>query len=341
MRNDTRELYNRYVGRIQELNGVTDATVKFSVAPSVQQTLETKTQESSAFLNNINVYGVTEMEGEKIGLGVSGPIASRTDTTKQDRQTRDVATLDNQRYRCEKTNYDTHIRYQLLDAWAKFPDFQARLRDTFITRSALDRIMIGWNGVRVAADTDLVANPLLQDVNVGWLQQYRSNAKERVFAGVKIGKGEAFKNLDAVVTSATNELLDPWYVEDPNLVVICGRELLQDKYFPIINKDQAPTETLAADIVTSQKRIGNLPAVRVPYFPPRALMVTRLDNLSIYWQIGARRRALMDNPKRDRIENYESSNDAYVIEEYGAGCVVENIQFTDVDHAPEAPQAGA
>ncbi|KWO24724.1 phage major capsid protein, P2 family [Burkholderia ubonensis] len=341
MRNDTRELYSRFISRIQELNGIGDATAKFSVDPSVQQTMETKTQESSAFLNSINVIGVSEMEGEKLGLGVSGPSASRTDTSKRERETRDIATLDSQRYRCEKTNYDTHITYQRLDAWAKFPDFQARLRDAFLTRAALDRIMTGWNGTTSAATTDLAANPLLQDVNIGWLQQYRNNAKERVFSGVKIGKGEKFKNLDAVVTLANNELLDPWYVEDPNLVVICGRELLQDKYFPVVNKDQPPTETLAADIITAQKRIGNLPAVRVPYFPPRALMITRLDNLSLYWQIGARRRALIDNPKRDRIENFESSNDAYVIEEFGAGCVVEDLQFVDTDPAPDAPKAGA
>ncbi|WP_269503709.1 phage major capsid protein, P2 family [Burkholderia sp. IMCC1007] len=336
MRNTTRKLYNAYIGRIQELNGVGDATKKFSVAPSVQQTLETKIQESSTFLGRINIHGVEEMEGEKIGLGVSGPIASRTDTTKRARQTRDVSALDNQRYRCEKTNYDTHIRYQQLDAWAKFPDFQARVRDSIIVRQALDRIMVGWNGEHVAADTDLDANPLLQDVNIGWLEQYRNNAKERVFAGAKVGKGEEFKNLDAVVALARNEFLDPWYAEDPNLVVICGRELLQDKYFPLINQAQPSTETLATDIVVSQKRVGNLPAVTVPYFPAHALMITRLDNLSIYWQISARRRALMDKPERDRVENYESSNDAYVIEQYGAGCVVEDIQLVDIE-----PKAGA
>jgi len=339
MRNTTREQYNRYLARIQELNGVGDATKKFSVVPSVQQTLETKIQESSSFLGRINIHGVEEMEGEKIGLGVSGPIASRTDTTKRARETRDVSALDNQKYRCEKTDYDTHIRYQQLDAWAKFPDFQARVRDSIIVRQALDRIMIGWNGVKVAADTDLNVNPLLQDVNIGWLQQYRNNAPERIKSGVKIGKAEQFKNLDAVVSLARNEFLDPWYAEDPNLVVICGRELLQDKYFPLINQAQPSTETLATDIVVSQKRIGNLPAVSVPYFPAHALMVTRLDNLSIYWQISARRRSLKEVPERDRIENYESSNDAYVIEQYGAGCVVEGIQLVDVE--AEAPKAGA
>ena len=338
MLNTTREQYNRFLARIQELNGISDATKKFSVAPSVQQTLETKIQQSSAFLGLINIIGVEEMEGEKIGLGVSGPIASRTDTTKRERQTRDMSALDNQKYRCEKTDYDTHSRYQQLDAWAKFPDFQARLRDSIIIRQALDRIMIGWNGEKVAADTDLATNPLLQDVNIGWLQQYRNNAKQRVFSGVKIGKGEEFKNLDAVVSLARNEFLDPWYTEDPKLVVICGRELLQDKYFPLINQAQPSTETLATDIVVSQKRIGNLPAVSVPFFPAHALMITRLDNLSIYWQTGARRRSLVDKPERDRIENYESSNDAYVIEQYGAGCVVEDIQLVESWIAQGRPQ---
>ena len=50
-------------------------------------------------------------------------------------------------------------------------------------------------------------------------------------------------------------------------------------------------------------------------------------NLSIYFQDNARRRALIDNPKRDQIENYESSNDAYVVEDFGCGCVAENIEL--------------
>ena len=36
---------------------------------------------------------------------------------------------------------------------------------------------------------------------------------------------------------------------------------------------------------------------------------------------------LIDNPKRDQIENYESSNDAYVVEDFGCGCVAENIEL--------------
>jgi hypothetical protein len=34
-----------------------------------------------------------------------------------------------------------------------------------------------------------------------------------------------------------------------------------------------------------------------------------------------------ENPKRDRIENYESSNDDYIIEDYQMACLVENIEI--------------
>ncbi|HWX02513.1 P2 family phage major capsid protein, partial [Collimonas sp.] len=112
---------------------------------------------------------------------------------------------------------------------------------------------------------------------------------------------------------------------DTGLVVIVSRNLMHDKYFPLVNTKQAPTETLAADIVISQKRIGGLPAIAVPFFPDNTIFTTRLDNLSIYWQESARRRRVVEKPERDRIENYESSNDAYVVEDLGLGAVLENI----------------
>ncbi|WP_247392397.1 phage major capsid protein, P2 family [Ralstonia pseudosolanacearum] len=346
MRNKTRRLFAAYKAEIAKLNGVDRADEKFSVAPTIQQKLETKVQESSDFLSRINVFGVTEQEGEKIGLGVSGPVASTTDTTQQDRQTADIATLDGRRYRSEQTNSDTHITYQRLDAWAKFPDFQTRIRDAIIKRQALDRIMIGFNGVSRAATSDRAANPMLQDVNKGWLQSLREQAPQRVMkdgatAGkLTVGKGGDYENLDALVFDVVNQVIEPWYAEDPELVVVCGRLLLADKYFPLVNANREPTQQIAADLIISQKRIGNLPAVRVPYFPANGLLVTRLDNLSIYYQEGARRRTILDNAKRDRIENYESSNDAYVIEDLACAGMAENIVLLE-DKKAEAPKGQA
>ncbi|MDH1341502.1 phage major capsid protein, P2 family [Ectopseudomonas oleovorans] len=335
MRNDTRKLFNAYLQQLARLNGVDDVTTKFAVEPTVAQKLESRIQESSDFLSKINVISVTEQSGEKVGLGVSGPVASTTDTTAQDRQTRDLSALDARGYFASQTNFDTHIRYAKLDAWAKFPDFQARIRDAIIKRCALDRIMIGWNGTARAATSNPAANPLLQDVNIGWLQKMRAENAARVMTEVQaasgkiqVGAGKDFENIDALVFAMVNEFLEPWYQEDSDLVVICGRKLLADKYFPIVNQNHAPTETLAADLVISQKRIGNLPAVRVPYFPANGLMVTRLDNLSIYAQEGTRRRTVVDNAKRDRIENYESVNEAYVIEDLGCAAMAENIELS-------------
>ena len=338
MRNETRVHFRAYCAALASLNGVASVLEKFTVSPTVQQTLEEKIQENSDFLTKINTIGVTEQQGERLGLGIGSPIASTTDTTVSDRVPTDPSTLDAQGYICTQTNFDTLIRYSKLDAWAKFKDFQIRIRNAILKRQALDVITIGFNGTSRAATSNKATNPLLQDVNIGWLQKYRANAAARVLQEVFAGSGKVqigdaidaahgYKNLDAVVYDAVNNMIDPWYREDTELVAIMGRDLLADKYFPKVNANLAPTETLAADLLISQKRVGGLQAVRVPYFPPNAILVTRLDNLSRYYQEGTRRRTIVDNAKRDQIENYESSNDAYVVEDYGLGCLVENIEI--------------
>ena len=337
MRNTTRLQYNAYLAAIAKLNGVDiDAVVsKFSVAPSVQQTLETKVQESSAFLQSINVMGVSEQEGEALGLGITGPIAGTQNTDEAERATRDVLSMDGSTYRCEQTNYDTHLKYATLDAWAKCPDFQTRLRDSIIQRIALDRMMIGFNGVSRAATSNRVANPLLQDVNKGWLQKIREKAPQRWIkevadksGKVKVGANGDYKTLDALVYDAVSHLIEPWFREDTQLVAITGRQLMADKLFPLVNTIHDPVNQKAAqDLIVSQKRLGNQQAVQVPYFPATSILITRLDNLSIYWQEGTQRRSVLDNPKRDRIETYQSSNDAFVLEDYGCCALIDNIEL--------------
>ena len=154
-----------------------------------------------------------------------------------------------------------------------------------------------------------------------------------VSAVIRVGKNGDYVNLDALVMDATDNLIDEIYQEDSELVAIVGRKLLADKYFPIVNKDQPNSEALAADIIISQKRIGNLPAVRVPYFPANAIMVTRLDNLSIYFMDESHRRSIIENPRLDQVENYEQVKVDFVIEDYEAGCLIENIEILE----PEEP----
>ncbi|MDQ7733771.1 phage major capsid protein, P2 family [Halomonas sp. SpR1] len=338
MRNDTRKAFNAFKTRLAQLNGVDNTGEQFNVEPSVQQTLESKMQESSAFLGQINVIGVDEIKGQKIGLGVTGPIAGRTNVEVKERQTRSMTGLDSNNYECFSTEFDTHIPWAKLDAWSRFPDFQARIRNLIIQRQALDRIMIGFNGTSVAVETDRNANPMLEDVNKGWLQHYRDDAPARVLtdgaaAGkITVGPTGDYKNLDALVFDAVNEMIDPWHREDTALVAIMGRKMLADKYFPMIQQHaETPSEARALDMIVSQKRVGGLQAVRAPFVPDGSLMITSLANLSLYWQLGSRRRYVKDKPERKRVENYESSNDAYVVEDYGFGCLVENIELTEAE----------
>ncbi len=334
MKEITALAFEGYVDQVYKLNGVSRKVRKFNVSPSIQQKLEDRMAESAEVLKKINVVPVDEMSGEKIGLGVPGSIASNTDTSDgtTGRQTRDVSDMTGQTYQCRKNNFDTHVRYAKLDLWAKFKDFQVRLKNHILQAQALDRIRILWNGTHYAPNSNRTTYPLLQDVNIGVLQKYRNDAPERVMdegvdgSGViNVYAGGDYENIDALVVDAVKEFIDTWYQDDAGLVVIVGRNLMADKYFPLINKDQPSSEVLATQIIISQKRMGNLPAASVPYFPDGAMMITTWDNLSIYYQEGKRRRHIKDDPEHDRIQNFESSNDDYVVEDYGRGCLIENI----------------
>jgi P2 family phage major capsid protein len=336
MRNPTRLHYNALITRIAALNGVASAERQFNVIPTVEQRLEDAIRESSAFLSRINMVPVDQIKGENVILGTTGPIAGRTDTSGNGvRQPRDVHNTTAHGFDCIETTFDTFIRYATLDSWAKFPDFQKRFAAHIVQQQGRDRVMIGFNGRSRAATTDRAANPKLQDVNKGWLQKYREDAPERVLsegaagAGiVKIGgTNPHYGNLDALVYSVSRELIAEYHQDAPGLVVIVGRKLLDEKYFPMLNQANAPTEQLTADLIVSAKKLGGLTAVQVPFFPDNALAVQPLENLSIYFQTGSRRRFVKEEPEKGRVANYESVNEDYVVEDYERGCVVENIQF--------------
>ena len=180
---------------------------------------------------------------------------------------------------------------------------------------------------------------------VGWLQKYRNDAPERVMSSItdaggtvisntiKVGKGGHYANLDALVMDAFESLVAEIHRENPEMVVICGRRILTDKYFPMINKFQANSEQLAGELIISQKTIGQLQAVRAPFFPANSVFITTLDNISIYLYEDGHRRHIVENPKLDQVENYEQVKVDFVIEDYEAGCLIENIEILE----PEEP----
>lgn len=343
MRNETKQKFNAYLARLAELNGVTvdDVKEKFTVTPSVEQKLVEKVLLSSQFLQWINVVRDPSMEAELVGLDVAAAIASTTDTNSKERDTKDISSMTGRRYKCEQVNFDTHIPWIKLDQWAKHPDFQQKLANLTQRTIALNLIMMGFNGTSRSETSNLSSNPKLQDVKKGWLQQLREDKPAKVMNGastgnkIKVGKGQSkangYENIDALVMDAVNTLIDEVYADDTDLVVICGREILNDKYFNIVNTNLKPSEDLASQVIISQKQIGGLKAIRVPFFPAKAILITRLDNLSLYIQEGSMRRFVINNPKRNRVEDFLSQNIDYKIEEYGCAALIENITFEDAE----------
>lgn len=341
MKTKTRLLYTTWLSRQAELNNVDENTVirekQFTVDPSVQQILIDKQRESSAFLGQINIVPVDEASGEKLGLGIAGTLAARTDTDVKDRDTQDPTTLDADRYECKQTNSDTHVTYAKLDLWAKFKDFQTRLRNQVTQQQARDRIMIGWNGLTAEKQTNRTTYPLLQDVNIGWLEQIRLNRPTHVFdegtaeAGKIIVKptGGDYRNLDALVYDAIAKFMPEWVQGDTELVCIVGAGLLHEKYFPMVDGEDKPTEKIAADILMSKKTLGGKQVAQVPFFPAGTILITRLDNLSIYEQENTRRKTIVDNAKRNRVETFESVNEAYVVENYDFALLIEKIEVQE------------
>lgn len=360
MNNTTRALFSAYVSQIALINGVEPVNVdkQFAVAPVVEQKLEERIKHSSEFLQAINMIGVDQQEGDKVGIGVTRTMAGRTNTANGPRNPGNPAdTADLGRYRCELTEFDYAWPYTLLDAWAHKPEFEMLMTNAVRAQEGRDHIMIGWNGTSVAAATNRVNNPLLQDVNLGWLHKIRTNAPERVLndgnltvnsdgtnnaALKKIYVADAvlfnadqanavtaeadYANLDALVYDAV-QLLPEWHRNDTDLVAIIGADLLHEKFLNVVQAaGDTATEMEARDrVLTLPKMVGGKRAIVVPFFPGNAVLVTKLSNLSIYLQNGTRRRLLREEPDYKRVANYESVNVAYVVEDYELAALVENI----------------
>lgn len=331
MQKHTKEKLSAYVKTVAAQNDTDDATEKFNVTPNGTQKIIAAIRESNWFLKRINVVSVKNQKGESIGLSVTGMIAGRTDTSgDNERKPKDYSSLGAMPYMCEQTNFDTAVRYAKLDAWAHHKNFNALLSKANREQIDANKITVGWYGTSVAANTDPQANPNGEDVNKGWYQAMREhNAARLIKQGevaneIRIGEGGDFVNLDVAVLN-TKHLLHDAVENDANLIAIIGSDLLayeKAKFYDA--HGNTPSEKSKIQEAQVIGTYGGLPAVKVPGFPSTGIMVTSYDNLSIYIQEGSVRRSVgKKNDAKDQIENFESMNMAYVIEELGKAAAVE------------------
>lgn len=317
---------------LAETYGVDLVSQMFTVEPTIAQELNEAITAKADFLERINIVPVSDLKGEKVFIGTNGPVTGRTNTKTTDREAKDASALDNTQYELYPTESDVGLSYAKIDAWAKFPDFHQKYSAAVQKQIALDRIMIGFHGTHAAPDTDITQYPLLQDVNKGWLQILREQAPHQVLkegkevGKITIGVGGDYANLDALVHDA-KQLVDERLRENGDLVAIIGSDLLAADKAKLYSKQaDTPTEKERIELAQVIATYGGLPAFSVPNFPVDAVLVTSFDNLSIYYQDSSWRKQTVDNPKRSRIEDYNSRNEGYVVEQTEKAGLIENVE---------------
>lgn len=326
-----RERFAEYKREIAQMNNVADTAEKFAVAPAPFQKIVQAYQGADDFLKLINIIPVINQSGEKVGLMVGSTVASTTNTKTQARQPINVGdTKLDDKYLCQQINYDVAYRWELLNAWRHDPMFKSKLAQMVTKAIALDKITIGFNGTSRAENSDRNANPLLQDVAKGWLQKIRDNAPSQRYTGktggqITIGVSGEFKTLDGLVESAVETILGEQYRNDQHLVVLCGRNLTAKKYLPLLDKAQDPTEQIASRVLYGDKVLGTRQVLYPHNFPANTILITTLDNLSIYLQEGTLVRHIETQPAWDRDVDFQSINEDYVVEDYFRCVLLENI----------------
>lgn len=335
MKTATRKQFNILLERFAKGYGVANVSEQFAIDPSIAQDFRDKIVELSTFLQKINVLPVDELKGQKIFGFASRPVTGRTDTTVagQEREPINIVGMTDDIYELFQTNADVAMPYHLIDAWAKFKDFADRYAKYVRQRMANDKEIIGWHGISAAATTNFATNPLLEDVNKGWMQLMREKKPDNIVTEgatpgkVRIGAGGDYINLDIAVNDLAHGI--PEY-KRAGLVALVGSDLIaRERTALFAAVDGKPTEKLAYN--QAMATLGGLPWETPSNFPARGLVVTSYDNLSIYQQEDSHRRKIEDNARKNQVEDFNSVNEGYVVEDYEkfVGLEFKNVELPD------------
>ena len=124
-------------------------------------------------------------------------------------------------------------------------------------------------------------------------------------------------------------MMDERFADRSDFVVLASRRTVGDKYLRIVNKSgDTATEIESGGRLNKERTLGGLPVMYVPNMPQNTLLITPLSNLSIYYQISGERRQIVDNPRKDQLESLQSKNIDFIVEEYGAAVLIENLTYT-------------
>ncbi|MGB0894032.1 MAG: phage major capsid protein, P2 family [Parashewanella sp.] len=308
---------------------VPDAAKQFSLTQPQETKIHAAILEKVEFLSMITKMDVDDVIGQVIAVGSTGTATGRS---SKGRFTSGTG-FKGHKYELVETDSCAHVDWTTLAAWGNSGSkgqFMKLLQNNTMKRFALDILRIGFNGTHVAVDTDPVKFPLGEDVNKGWHQLVKDNAPDQIMTDdvylnlgadpSKLKAGE-YSTLEALVTDLKNSLIHTALQEDPDLVVLVGRDLIGATQTHLMGQATTPTEKVAA--MKLDKDIAGLRAYSPSFIPGKRLVITKLKNLHCYTQKGTRKRKSENVEDRKRHEDKLWRMEGYAVEEYEAYAAVD------------------
>lgn len=330
-----------YSANISEGYGVTNPSNQFAVTGPMETRLRDAMLDSVEFLKLIYVADVDQIKGQVVNVGnydiATGRKSGGRFTTTQG--------VDGNTYELRETDSCAAVPWATLATWANAGsqgEFMRRMSQNATKRFALDILRVGFNGTSAATNTDPVANPLGQDVNIGWHKIVKDRSPEQIVTDAiyfnpdlptdTVPKAGEYRTLDAIVMEL-KALLHPSVRDDPSLRVLIGSDLVAAAQSRLMNQANKPSEQIAAQML--EKTIGGVPAIIPPFFPGKRIVLTIPTNLHCYTQKGTRSRKSENIEDRKQYEDKYWRYEGYAVEYDEAYAAVDEANMT-IGAAPAA-----
>lgn len=320
------------------LNGGTQLpTNEGEFTPSKEILLLLDVAKLNQFLSLVNMYTRQQKQGGSFRIGPQGR-NTRTNDTKAGDERRlgqtQPPTLNE--YQMVKQHFDWMMHDDDISDMSEFPNWRQAYRQAMLTAYGNDIQVCGFHGVEYQRTSNLSDNPLLEDVNKGWLQLMRERNASNIHTGnengeVHIGKDGHYANLDHFVQDLYQGI--PQHKRSPGMTAVVGEDLIahaEASYFS--EQGMTPTEKGKLSLKTIMGIYGGLEAIKASYFPLNMIMITPLKrngnghaNLSMYTQRGSMKRAIEYKNEKEALIDWNKSYRAYHIED------IEQIVMTELN----------
>ncbi|MGF1696561.1 phage major capsid protein, P2 family [Vibrio kyushuensis] len=289
-----------------EAAGATAGAKAFNITPPMETKLRQAIMHSHAFLGMVSLLPVLQIKGQVVDVGDDALSTGRAATGRFSTEMGQSGNT----YELTKTDSGAHILWETMTQWANSGgkgEWLKMMQNAISRRFALDMLRVGFNGTSIAATTNPIANPLGQDVNKGWLTIVKEKAAAQVLASADLDPSgvtaNSYKNLDSLVQDLINTTIAPEHVNDSDLVVLVGHDLVSAEQHRLLESADKPTEHKAAQSLA--KTIAGRKAYTPPFFKGTQLWVTTLKNLQILTQQGTQqRRQKNDDDELRFVQNH-------------------------------------